>query len=50
MTAQLYIPGMARATAVKFDGTGDFAAWQIRVKDLLTLQGILAGLEEKKPD
>lgn len=53
---QLYIPGMARATAavvfeaVKYDGTGDFAVWQVRVKDLLTQQGILAGLKEKKPE
>jgi hypothetical protein len=33
---------------VKFDGSGNFELWRIRVKDLLTQQGNLAGLAKKK--
>jgi hypothetical protein len=35
---------------VKFDGSGNFGLWHIRVKDLLTQQGNLTGLAEKKPE
>ena len=35
---------------VKFDGSGNFAMWQTRVKDLLAQQGVLKGLQVKKSD
>jgi hypothetical protein len=41
---------VSRFEVVKFDGSGNFGLWQIRVKDLLTQQGNLAGLAEKKPE
>ena len=34
----------------RFNGTCNFALWQRRVKDLLTRQGMLKALKEKKPD
>jgi hypothetical protein len=34
---------------VRFDGTGNFGLWQMRVKDLLAQQGISRALDEKKP-
>jgi hypothetical protein len=40
----------SRFEVVKFDGSGNFGLWQIRVKDLLTQQGNLTGLAEKKPE
>ena len=39
-----------RFEVVKFDGSGNFAMWQTRFKDLLAQQGVLKGLQEKKPD
>jgi hypothetical protein len=41
---------VSRFEVVKFDGSGNFGLWQIRVKDLLTQQGNLTGLAEKKPE
>lgn len=34
---------------VRFDGSMNFALWQMRVKDLLVQQGISRVLSEKKP-
>ena len=33
----------------RFDGTGNFGLWQMRVEDLLAQQGIWRALSEKKP-
>jgi len=33
----------------RFDGTGNFGLWQMKVKDLLTQQSISRALNEKKP-
>ena len=41
-------PGFTRFDLEKFDGTGNFGLWQIRVKDILAQQGILKGLQETK--
>ena len=42
-------PGFTKFDVEKFDGTDNFGLWQTRVKDLLTQQGILKGLQETKP-
>jgi len=44
------VPTGTRFEVVEFDGIGNFGLWQARVKDLLALQGILKGLQEKKSD
>jgi hypothetical protein len=41
---------VSRFEVVKFDGSGNFGLWQLRVKDLLMQQGNLAGLAKKKPE
>jgi hypothetical protein len=41
---------ISRFEVVKVDGSSNFGLWQIRFKDLLTRQGNLAGLAEKKPE
>ena len=33
----------------RFDGTGNFELWQMRVQDLLAQQGISRALNKKKP-
>jgi hypothetical protein len=43
-------PTATRFEVEKFDGSGSFAMWQTRVKDLLARQGVLKGLQEKKPN
>jgi hypothetical protein len=42
--------GVSRFEVVKFNGSDNFGLWQIRVKDMLTQQGDLVGLAEKKPE
>ena len=39
----------AKFEVVKFDRTGNFRLWQIRVKDLLAQQGIVKALRPQKP-
>ena len=34
---------------MKFDGSGNFDLWKIRVEDLLAQQSLLSTLKEKKP-
>ena len=43
-------PTGTRFEVEKFDGSGNFAMWQTRVKNLLAQQRVLKGLQEKKPD
>ncbi|KAK4431134.1 hypothetical protein Salat_0875500 [Sesamum alatum] len=40
----------AKFEVVKFDGTGNFGLWEMRVKDLLAQQGILKALRPQKPN
>ena len=42
-------PTGTRFEVHKFDGTGNFALWQTRVKDLLAQQGCLKALRDVKP-
>ena len=42
-------PTGTRFEVEKFDGSGNFAMWQTRVKNLLAQQRVLKGLQEKKP-
>ena len=42
-------PTGTRFEVQKFDGTGNFALWQTRVKDLLAQQGCLKALRDSKP-
>jgi hypothetical protein len=42
-------PTGSRFEVQKFDGTGNFALWQTRVKDLLAQQGSLKALQDIKP-
>jgi len=42
-------PTGSRFEVQKFDGTGNFALWQTRVKDLLAQQGCLKALRDCKP-
>ena len=35
---------------VKFDGSGNFGLWQMRVKDLLMQQGMMKALYGKQPE
>jgi len=41
-------PTGTRFEVEKFDGSGNFAMWQTRVKNLLAQQRVLKGLQEKK--
>ncbi|KAF1877796.1 hypothetical protein Lal_00038105 [Lupinus albus] len=34
----------------KFDGTGNFGLWQMKVKDVLAQQGLSKALSENEPD
>jgi hypothetical protein len=43
-------PTGTRFEVEKFDGSGNFALWQTRVKDLLAQQGVLKGFQENKPN
>ena len=42
-------PSGTRFEVQKFDGTGNFALWQTRVKDLLAQQGCLKALQDVMP-
>ena len=41
---------VSKFEVVKFDGTGNFVLWQMRLKDLLAQQGISKALEETMPE
>ena len=40
----------AKFDVVKFDGSGNFGLWQMRVKDMLVQQGMVKALYEKQPE
>nr|AAP53866.2 retrotransposon protein, putative, Ty1-copia subclass [Oryza sativa Japonica Group] len=41
---------VSKFEVVKFDGTGNFVLWQMRLKDLLAQQGISKALQETMPE
>ena len=41
---------VSKFEVVKFDGTGNFVLWQMRLKNLLAQQGISKALEETMPE